>query len=99
MFWTEQSGVAVSDPEDALHSIIVRELQEPRSNHVVEPGRQPSAGHERRRGLSRIEEEPAAWTRLLEGERVGIGSLVANMTLHPDSNRLVGKHPALGLKW
>ena len=93
-----EPSVAVSDPENAANAIVVRELEEPGTDHVVQSRTKSAAGHECRRGFSRIEEKLVPWPRLFEGEHLRLRCVFAYVPLHAHPNRLISKHPAPGLE-
>ena len=52
-----QSTKAVANAQHALHPVVVHQLEDQRTNHVVQAGTQPAARHHRRRHLGRVEEQ------------------------------------------
>ena len=73
----DQPLVAEAEAEDVAHAVHMVQLEDERSNHAVDSGAEPSAGHDPCPGPGRVEEDLAPGTRPLErqGLRGGVAAL------------------------
>jgi hypothetical protein len=81
--------VAVADAQDAVNAVVLAELVVGGADHVVEAGRETSAGHQGRPGLRRVEEDPLARSRLLEEEFRPGARLRRHLDRGADARRVV----------
>ncbi len=91
-----QTLVAVADAIDLAHAVVVVELQEDRANHVVQPGAESAAGHDRRTCRRRVEEHVIARAGPLEGQR-GIDRPIRQRARLVQHARGIGKEIAVAI--
>ncbi len=95
--WLSRSGSQPSTrprkpsrkPSTCGHAVVVRQLEHQAADHVVEPGAEAAAGHDRRPGERRVEVDVLARAARLHRRQLADRALVGDGRAH----RVVEQHP------